>query len=140
MKAARMLNEGVEKHLRDAGISVSRVIVRIYADLTGLSKSLGKAKLVGLEKRSLGAFAAGFTRGINLFDFVDALDEEGTRFKIRGKWSLPRIARTFLTILQKCSIWLLMIAHAVISYMLRATTLAISLSWFLTRDSGTKSL
>jgi hypothetical protein len=87
MKAARMLNDAVEKHLRESLplFRNSRVVVRIYADLTNLSKHLAKSKLVGLEKRSLAAFAAGFTRAINLFDFVDALDEEGTKFKIRGK-------------------------------------------------------
>lgn len=86
MKAARMLNEAVEKYLRDALPEARncRFMVRIYADLTELSKLLAKSKLVGLEKRSLAAFAAGFTRAINLFDFVDALDEEGTKFKIRG--------------------------------------------------------
>jgi hypothetical protein len=90
MKAARMLNEAVEKYLRES-IPQARdanIVVRMYADLTGLSKSLAKSKLVGLEKRSLAPFAAGFTRAINLFDFVDALDEEGTKFKIRGIQSI----------------------------------------------------
>lgn len=94
MKAARMLNEVVEKYLRENNIPAPRVVVRVYADLTGLSKSLAKTKLVGLEKRSLAAFAAGFTRAINLFDFVDALDEEGTKFKIRG---IPRFSTSILT-------------------------------------------
>lgn len=87
MRAARMLNDAVEKYLRDSLPETRdcRVIVRIYADITGLSKLLAKSKLVGLEKRSLAAFTAGFTRAINLFDFVDALDEEGTKFKIRGR-------------------------------------------------------
>lgn len=84
MKAARMLNEAVEKYLGESNISVTRVVVRIYADLTELSKQLAKSKLTGLEKRSLAPFAAGFTRAINHFDFIDALDEEGTKFKIRG--------------------------------------------------------
>ncbi|ORY08516.1 hypothetical protein BCR34DRAFT_569763 [Clohesyomyces aquaticus] len=90
MKAARMLNEAVEKYLREAVPEASngRIVVRVYADLTGLSKSLAKSKLVGLEKRSLAAFAAGFTRAMNLFDFVDALDEEGTKFKIKEMFKL----------------------------------------------------
>lgn len=86
MRAARMLSDAVEKyllhsvsHARDA-----RVIVRIYADLTNLSKQLAKSKVVGLEKRSISSFTAGFTRAMSLFDFVDALDEEGTKFKITG--------------------------------------------------------
>jgi carbon monoxide dehydrogenase subunit G len=84
MRAARMLNDAVERYLREANIYVSRILVRIYVDMTGLSKSLGKSKLTGLEKRSLGDFAAGFTRAMPLFDFVDALDEEGAKLKVRG--------------------------------------------------------
>ena len=77
MRAARMLNEEIKEYLRQSLPSSkhNRVIVRIYADITGLSKLLAKSKLIGLEKRSLAAFTAGFTRAINLFDFVDALDE-----------------------------------------------------------------
>jgi len=88
MRAARMLNDVVEKYIRESlpQLKDVRVIVRIYADLTNLSKQLAKSKLTGLEKRSLAPFAAGFTRAINLFDFVDALDEEGTKFKLRGEW------------------------------------------------------
>lgn len=87
MRAARMLNDAVEKYLRESLPQArdARVIVRLYVDLTNLSKQLAKSKLVGLEKRSLAPFAAAFTRAMPLFDFVDALDEEGTKFKIRGK-------------------------------------------------------
>lgn len=86
MRAARMLNDVVEKLLREhSHARDSRVVVRIYADVTNLSKQLAKTKLIGLEKRSIMPFAAGFTRALGHFDFVDALDEEGTRFKIRGE-------------------------------------------------------
>jgi len=86
MRAARMLNNAVEQYLVDIPqVKDARIIVRVYADLTNLSKLLAKSKLTGLEKRSLAAFAAGFTRAIGLFDFVDALDEEGTKLKIRGQ-------------------------------------------------------
>lgn len=86
MRAARMLNDVVEKHLREhPHTKESRVVVRIYADVTNVSKQLAKTKIIGLEKRSLMPFAAGFTRALGGFDFVDSLDEEGTRFKIRGK-------------------------------------------------------
>ncbi|KAF2468511.1 uncharacterized protein BDR25DRAFT_290224 [Lindgomyces ingoldianus] len=90
MKAARMLNGVVEKQVGKALLEAcdNRIVVRIYADVTGLSKLLAKSKLVGLEKRSLAAFAAGFTRTMGLFDFVDALDEEGTRFKIKEMFKL----------------------------------------------------
>lgn len=86
MRAARMLNDAVEKYLLQCvpEARTSRIVVRIYADLTNLSKQLAKSKLTGLEKRSISPFSAGFTRAISLFDFVDALDEEGTKFKIRG--------------------------------------------------------
>jgi hypothetical protein len=60
-------------------------MVRVYANLSGLSKALSKAKLVGPEKRSLAPFAASFTRSQDLFDFIDADDKkEGADFKIRG--------------------------------------------------------
>jgi hypothetical protein len=86
MRAARMMNDAVEKYLQQSVPEArnARIVVRIYADLTNLSKNLAKSKLTGLEKRSLGAFSAAFTRAISSFDFVDALDEEGTKFKIRG--------------------------------------------------------
>lgn len=84
MRAARMLSEAVEKYLRESKISVHRVVVRVYADVKRLSKLLSRPKLIDLDGRSFAPFAAGFTRAINFFDFVDALDEEGTKFKIRG--------------------------------------------------------
>jgi hypothetical protein len=86
MRAARMLNDAVEKYLHRSvpEARTSRIVVRIYADLVNLSKQLARSKLVGLEKRSLSAFSAAFTRAISSFDFVDALDEDGTKFKIRG--------------------------------------------------------
>ncbi|CAO2656000.1 Nn.00g048030.m01.CDS01 [Neocucurbitaria sp. VM-36] len=90
MHAARMLNDAVEKYLQQSvpEARTSRVIVRIYADLTNLSKQLAKSKVTGLEKRSIAPFSAAFTRAISLFDFVDALDEEGTKFKIREQLNL----------------------------------------------------
>ncbi|KAH4232137.1 hypothetical protein HBI06_075850 [Parastagonospora nodorum] len=88
MRAARMLNEAVEKYLHQSVPEARnlRIVVRIYADLTNLSKQLARSKLTGLEKRSLGAFSAAFTRAMSSFDFVDALDEEGTKFKIREQF------------------------------------------------------
>ncbi|KAF1833744.1 hypothetical protein BDW02DRAFT_569726 [Decorospora gaudefroyi] len=90
MRAARMLNDAVEKYLQQSvpQARTARVIVRIYADLTNLSKQLAKSRLIGLEKRSISPFSAAFTRAISLFDFVDALDEEGTKFKIREQFKL----------------------------------------------------
>jgi hypothetical protein len=90
MRAARMLNDAVEKYLQQSVPQAhnARVIVRIYADLTSLSKNLSKSKVIGFEKRSISPFSAAFTRAISLFDFVDALDEEGTKFKIREQFKL----------------------------------------------------
>lgn len=87
MRTARMLNDVVERFLmkQHQVIGDSRIVVRVYADVTDVSKKLAKIKVVGLEKRSLMPFAAGFTRAVGGFDFVDTLDEEGTKIKIRGK-------------------------------------------------------
>ena len=87
MRAARKLNDAIDKYL-DQNVPKAlsrRVIVHIYANVTNLSKQLGKLKLTGQEKRSIADFTAGFTRAMSLFDFIDTLDEEGTKFKIRGK-------------------------------------------------------
>lgn len=85
MRAARKLNDAIEKYIQSISQTMPRrVIVRIYADLTNLSKQLARLKLTGMEKRSLASFTSGFTRALSLFDFVDTLDGEGTRIKIRG--------------------------------------------------------
>ncbi|KAH7396511.1 hypothetical protein DE146DRAFT_615014 [Phaeosphaeria sp. MPI-PUGE-AT-0046c] len=90
MRAARMLNEAVEKYLYQSVLEArdARIVVRVYADLTNLSKQLARSRLAGLEKRSLASFSAAFTRAISLFDFVDALDEEGTKIKIREQFKV----------------------------------------------------
>ena len=97
MRTARMLNDAVEKFLKDHPVTrESRVLVRVYADMTNLSKHLAKTKVIGLEKRSLMPFAAGFTRALGGFDFMDSLDEEGTRFKIRGKYHISKEMGDFI--------------------------------------------
>jgi len=63
-----------------------RIMVRVYANLLGLSKAFARAGLSGNEARSLSPFCAAFTRAQELFDFVDAAEKkEGSDFKIRGK-------------------------------------------------------
>lgn len=65
-----------------------QVMVRVYANLSGLSKALAKAGLVGQEARSLAPFSSSFTRAVDLCDFVDAGDKkDGADFKIRGEFS-----------------------------------------------------
>jgi len=62
-----------------------RIMIRIYANVLGLSKALARAGLVGHEARSLAGFAASFTRSQDLADFIDAGDKkEGADHKIRG--------------------------------------------------------
>jgi hypothetical protein len=126
MRAARMLNDAVEKYLQQSipEARTPRVVVRIYADLTNLSRQLAKSNLIGLEKRSLGAFSAAFTRAISSFDFVDALNEEGTKFKIRGSDALASelIYTTSLTNTQSNSGSPQRTVLAVTSCMLHVTT------------------
>jgi hypothetical protein len=69
-----------------------RVMVRVYANMLGLSKALARAGMVGHEARSLSLFASGFNRAEGLFDFVDAADKkEGSDFKIRGRHSCQKM-------------------------------------------------
>lgn len=63
-----------------------RIMVRVYANILGLSKILARAGMVGHEARSLSPFTSAFNRAQDLFDFVDAAEKkEGSDFKIRGK-------------------------------------------------------
>ena len=84
-RAAHLLNQAVQDSLRSRGLDHCRVMVRVYANLTGLSKALSKCKLAGPEKRSLAPFVADFNRSNELFDFVDAGElKENADFKIRA--------------------------------------------------------
>lgn len=84
-RAAKLLNDVVRNSLRGRNLDHCRVMVRIYANLAGLSKALSKSKLVGAEKRSLAPFVANFNRSNELFDFVDAGElKENADFKIRA--------------------------------------------------------
>ena len=84
-RAATLLNETVKSSLRSRGLENCRIMVRVYANLSGLSKALSKVKLAGPEKRSLTPFVASFNRSNDLFDFVDAGDlKENADFKIRA--------------------------------------------------------
>ncbi|KAI6903895.1 hypothetical protein KC318_g7840 [Hortaea werneckii] len=83
-KAAQSLKDNINRSLRWKGLEGCQIMVRVYANLVGLSKSLAKAGLAGKEKRSLATFAASFTQSNDLFDFVDAGEsEESANFKIR---------------------------------------------------------
>ncbi|KAI6906336.1 hypothetical protein KC318_g1884 [Hortaea werneckii] len=83
-KAAQSLKDSINRSLRWKGLEGCQIMVRVYANLVALSKSLAKAGLAGKEKRSLATFAASFTQSNDLFDFVDAGEsEESANFKIR---------------------------------------------------------
>ena len=84
-RAVHLLNEVVKNSLRGRGLEHCRIMVRVYANISGLSKALSKVKLAGPEKRSLAPFVASFNRTNDLFDFVDAGElKENADFKIRA--------------------------------------------------------
>ena len=84
-RAAQLLNEAILSSLRTRGLEDCRIMVRVYTNLAGLSKTLSKIKLCGADKRSLAPFAANFTRSNELFDFVDAGElKENADSKIRA--------------------------------------------------------
>ena len=84
-EAARILNDTIKFSLRQRGLEHCSIMVRVYANLVGLSKSLSRAKLIGAEKRSLAPFVASFNRSNELFDFVDAGEfKENADSKVRA--------------------------------------------------------
>ena len=84
-RAAQLLNETILSSLRTRGLENCRIMVRVYSNLAGLSRTLSRVKLCGAEKRSLASFAANFTRSNELFDFVDAGElKENADSKIRA--------------------------------------------------------
>ncbi|KAK4965647.1 hypothetical protein LTR66_012108 [Elasticomyces elasticus] len=91
--AARLLSNSVRQLVARLGPEMDqcRIMIRIYANLHGLSKAMAKANLAGNEARSLAPFTSSFTRSENLFDFVDVGDsKDTTEYKIRGN-SLPAL-------------------------------------------------
>lgn len=84
-QAAQLLNDSIKASLRRKGLEHCDVMVRVYANVAGLSKALGKAGLVASDKRSLAPFIANFNRSYPLTDFVDAGEfKENADFKLRG--------------------------------------------------------
>lgn len=73
-------------------------MIRIYANLLGLSKALARAGLAGNEARSFAGFASSFTRSQDLADYIDAGDKkEAADHKIRGMIALiPALGGTHL--------------------------------------------
>ncbi|KAI0401164.1 hypothetical protein F4802DRAFT_581463 [Xylaria palmicola] len=84
-QAALQLNNMVKKSLRKKNLENCDIVVRIYANIASLSKTLSKHGLATPDKRSLGPFLANFNRSYSLMDFVDAGElKEGADFKIRA--------------------------------------------------------
>ncbi|KAJ5658199.1 Zinc finger CCCH-type [Penicillium longicatenatum] len=92
IKAARELSDSVRELMHSTmGMQADscRIMVRVYANILGLSKVLARAGMVGHEARSLSPFTSSFTRAQDLFDFVDAAEKkEGSDFKIREMFRL----------------------------------------------------
>ncbi|EHK24950.1 uncharacterized protein TRIVIDRAFT_30240 [Trichoderma virens Gv29-8] len=87
--AAQLLNEAIKTSLRTKGLDHCQIMVRVWANLAGLSKTLHKAGLAGPEKRSLSPFVASFNRSYGLFDFADAGEwKENADFKLRAMLNL----------------------------------------------------
>ncbi|OJJ99112.1 hypothetical protein ASPACDRAFT_29631 [Aspergillus aculeatus ATCC 16872] len=85
--AARLMHDSIRDLLHDrlgSHADQCRIMVRIYANVLGLSKALARSGLVGNEARSLSPFVANLTSSQDLFDFVDAGDKkEAADYKIR---------------------------------------------------------
>ncbi|KAJ5628138.1 Zinc fingerCCCH-type [Penicillium lividum] len=92
IKAARELSDSVRELMHSTmGMQADscRIMVRVYANMLGLSKVLARAGMVGHEARSLSPFTSSFTRAQDLFDFIDAAEKkEGSDFKIREMFRL----------------------------------------------------
>ncbi|EED21150.1 conserved hypothetical protein [Talaromyces stipitatus ATCC 10500] len=89
VKAARLLSDSIKALLPPDLPDNCRIMVRIYANILGLSHTLARAQLVGQEARSYSGFTSSFTRAQDLFDFVDAgTQKEGADYKIREMFRL----------------------------------------------------
>lgn len=87
--AAQLLHESIKNSLQIKGLDHCQIMVRVWANLAGLSKTLHKAGLVGPEKRSMAPFVASFNRSYGLFDYVDAGEwKENADFKLRAMLNL----------------------------------------------------
>ncbi|KAI3394921.1 hypothetical protein diail_2093 [Diaporthe ilicicola] len=83
-QAAKLLNDTIKASQRRKGLESCETMVRVYANVAGLSKALAKCGLVGADKRSLAPFIANFNRSYGLTDFIDAGEfKENADFKLR---------------------------------------------------------
>ncbi|KAI1434949.1 hypothetical protein GGR50DRAFT_659433 [Xylaria sp. CBS 124048] len=85
LRAAHHLNSAIRKSLQAKDLENCHVMVRVYANLANLSRTLAKNGLSTADKRSLSPFVASFNRSYGLMDFVDAGElKENADFKIRS--------------------------------------------------------
>ncbi|KAJ8113075.1 hypothetical protein ONZ43_g5235 [Nemania bipapillata] len=85
LQAAQHLYNVVKNSLRGKGLENCDVMIRVYANLASLSRTLSKNGLATADKRSLSPFVANFNRSFGLVDFVDAGElKENADFKIRA--------------------------------------------------------
>ncbi|KAI1108901.1 hypothetical protein F5Y14DRAFT_434369 [Nemania sp. NC0429] len=83
--AAKYLNDAVEQSLRGKGIDNCEIMIRVYANLANLSRTLSRNGLATADKRSLSPFVASFNRAYGLTEFIDAGElKENADFKIRA--------------------------------------------------------
>ncbi|KAI8955946.1 hypothetical protein F4801DRAFT_527475 [Xylaria longipes] len=88
-RLAQHLNNVVKQSLRRKGLDNCDIMVRVYANLANLSRTLSKHGLATADKRSLSPFVANFNRSYGLMDFVDAGElKENADFKIRALLNL----------------------------------------------------
>lgn len=86
--AAHAINSAVASSLKAKGLENCQVMVRVYANLMGLSKALARNGLAGHEARSLAPFVSNFNRSFGLTEFIDAGSlKENADFKIRAALS-----------------------------------------------------
>ncbi|KAI0439164.1 hypothetical protein F4803DRAFT_532155 [Xylaria telfairii] len=84
-RLAQHLNNVVKQSLHKKGLDNCDIMVRVYANLANLSRTLSKHGLATPDKRSLAPFVANFNRSYGLMDFVDAGElKENADFKIRA--------------------------------------------------------
>ncbi|TLS26324.1 hypothetical protein PpBr36_04152 [Pyricularia pennisetigena] len=88
--SAQLLHDCVRESLRRKGLEHCAIMVRIYANVGGLSKILSKTGVAGMETRALlSHFVANFNKSYGLFDFVDAGPlKENADFKVRAMLKL----------------------------------------------------
>jgi hypothetical protein len=84
--AAQLLQQHILECIsRFDSVDECSIIVRIYANLQGISKALARIGQAGHEARSLAPFTSSFTRSQELFDFIDTGDQKETVYsKIKG--------------------------------------------------------